>query len=305
MIRRLRLQLEGVAWLLAWRIARALPERWIVAISERFGERSMRRNDKRRQAVEQLLEPVVGWEALAALVPQAFRWYGRYWAETFRMQDLTDEELDRRFACDGCENIEAAFASGKGGVLATLHIGNWDAGGRWVAKRWPLAAVVEVLRPRMLFDRFVAHRRALGITIIALERGGDVTARCIERLKNGEMVALVADRDLSGTGVGVTMFGRHTKMPPGPAVLALRTGADLIPACVYQRRDGTWRARVMPPIPKPDESDSDAVRVMTQRLADRFEELIAAAPAQWHVFNRYWIDASPDQGIADTPADAQ
>jgi len=290
MIAKLRLQLEGIGWLLAWRIARLLPERWTYAIFERLSVPSMRRNAKRRAAVEALLEPVVGREQLRVRVEEAFRWYGRYWAETFRMADLTAAQLDVRFRCEGQENIENAYRSGHGGVLATLHIGNWDAGGRWVAERWPLAVVVEVLRPRMLFERFVEHRRALGMTIIPLERGSDPTARCIEQLKEGKMIALVADRDLSGSGVEVTMFGRKTKMPPGPAVLALRTGCDLIPATIYQHEDGTWRAWVLPALERPDETAPDAVAVYTQRLAEKFEELIRAAPAQWHVFNRYWID---------------
>jgi KDO2-lipid IV(A) lauroyltransferase len=286
----LRLQLEGIGWLTAWRIARWLPEEWTVRIFERLSARSMRRNARRRAAVEELLAPVVGDEALPPLIPQAFRWYARYWAETFRMQDLTDEELNARFTCIGCEHIEAAFQAGKGGVLATPHVGNWDAGGRWVALRWPLTVVAEVLRPRMLFDRFLEHRRALGMTIVPLERGGDATARCLERLNKGELVALVADRDLSGSGVEVTMFGRRTKMPAGPAVLALRTGAPLIPATIYQRNDGTWVATVLPAIDLPDAEGPDGVAILTQRLADRFQELIAVEPSQWHVFNTYWID---------------
>jgi len=290
MIAKLRLQIEGIGWLLAWRIARLLPEAWVYRTFERLSLRSLRRNANRRAAVETLLGPVVPQDELPRATEEAFRWYGRYWSETFRMEDLTDAELDARFTCDGCENIEKAFASGLGGVLATPHVGNWDAGGRWVAKRWPLTVVVEVLRPRMLFDRFVEHRRALGMTIVPLERGSDPTGKCIEQLKQGKMVALVADRDLSGRGVEVTMFGRKTKMPPGPAVLALRTGCDLIPATIYQRRDGTWRAWVLPAVERPDDTAPDAVAVYTQRLAARFEELIGAAPAQWHVFNRYWID---------------
>jgi KDO2-lipid IV(A) lauroyltransferase len=249
----------------------------------------MGRNAKRRAAVETLLAPVVGQERLRASVEEAFRWYGRYWAETFRMADLTDEQLDARFQIEGRENIENGYRAG-GGVLATLHVGNWDAGGRWVAKRWPLAVVVEVLRPRMLFDRFVEHRRALGMTIIPLERDSDPTARCIEQLKEGKMIALVADRDLSGSGVEVSMFGRKTKMPPGPAVLGLRTGADVIPAAIFQRSDGSWLARVLPPVERPDGTGPEAVQLYTQRLAEKFEELIRAEPAQWHVFNRYWID---------------
>ncbi len=291
MIAKLRLQLEGVGWLLTWRIARVLPEAWVYRAFERLGARSYRRNIKRRAAVETLLRPVVAPEQLQPTVQNAFLSYGRYWAETFRMADLTDAELDARFMIDGRENIEKAFASGLGGVLATPHIGNWDAGGRWVAKRWPLTVVVEVLRPRMIFERFVEHRRALGMTIVPLERGSDPTGQCIEQLKKGEMTALVSDRDLSGSGVEVTLFGRKTKMPPGPAVLALRTGCDLVPAAIYQRDDGTWRAWVRPAVERPpDETAPDAVAIYTQRLAEKFEELIRAAPEQWHVFNRYWID---------------
>ena len=290
MIAKLRLQIEGIGWLLAWRAARWLPEAWVYRTFERLSLRSFRRNGKRRAAVETLLQPVVPPDRLRDMTEEAFRWYGRYWAETFRMADLTEAELDARFVCDGRENIEKAFASGIGGVLATPHVGNWDAGGRWVANRWPLTVVVEVLRPRMLFDRFVEHRRALGMTIVPLERGSDPTGRCIEQLKKGEMIALVADRDLSGSGVEVTMFGRKTKMPPGPAVLALRTGCDLIPAAIYEHEDGTWRAWVLPALERPDETAPDAVAVYTQRLAEKFEDLIRAAPEQWHVFNRYWID---------------
>jgi KDO2-lipid IV(A) lauroyltransferase len=142
----------------------------------------------------------------------------------------------------------------------------------------------------MLFDRFVEHRRKLGMTIIPLERGSDPTGRCIEQLKQGKMIALVADRDLSGSGVEVEMFGRRTKMPPGPAVLGLRAGVDVIPAVILQRWDGSWLARVLPPVERPDETAPDAVQVYTQRLAEKFEDLIRDDPAQWHVFNRYWID---------------
>jgi KDO2-lipid IV(A) lauroyltransferase len=209
--------------------------------------------------------------------------------ETFRMQDLPDDELERRFGEEGTERIGEAYAAGRGAVLATPHLGNWDAGGRWVAKRWGLTAVVEVLRPRRLFDRFVAHRRGLGITIIPLVRGGDATAQCLERLRAGALVALVSDRDLSGTGVEVKMFGRRTKLPPGPAVLALRAGVPLLPACIYQRHDGSWFARVLPDINDGLDDATDVER-LTQRLAESFEGLIAAEPAQWHAFQRHWID---------------
>lgn len=299
----IRLRLAGLGWLLVWRLARLAPERVAVRAFERFGLRSWRRNERRRHVVRANLAPVVPAERLDAAVRDAFRSYARYWAETFRMEDVTSAELDRRFRTAGIEHIEKAHAAGRGAVLATPHLGNWDAGGRWVAERWPLTVVVEVLRPRRLFDRFVAHRRALGMTIIPLQRGGDATGRCLERLAAGDLVALVADRDLSGSGVSVRMFGRTTRLPAGPAVLALRAGVPLIPAAIFMRDDGTWWADVRARI---DEGiaaeDPEAVARLTQRLAESFESLIAHAPEQWHAFQPVWADAGPPGGPAPAPA---
>lgn len=87
------------------------------------------------------------------------------------------------------------------------------------------------------------------------------------------------------------MFGRTATMPPGPAVLALRSGAPLIPATIYQRDDGTWWAWVLEPVPMEDLDLADGVGTLTQRLAERFERLIAREPEQWHMFSPYWSDA--------------
>lgn len=286
----LRVRLEGAAWLTAWQISRLLPERFVVRAFERLAERSYRRNERRRRIVEQNLAAVVPPDELAETVRAAFRWYGRYWAETFRMHDISEPEFARRFSIEGDEHIERAVAAGRGAVFATLHQGNWDAGGRWAARRWGLTVVVEVLRPRSLFERFVAHRRELGMRIIPLERGGDATARCIDELRQGRLVALVADRDLTGRGVEVEMFGRRTRLPRGPALLSIRTGAPLIPATILQRDDGSWHAHVMPPLDS--SGGEDAVPAITQRLARAYEDLIARAPAQWHMFSSYWLDPS-------------
>ncbi|HEX9774983.1 MAG TPA: phosphatidylinositol mannoside acyltransferase [Actinomycetota bacterium] len=290
MIARVRSFLSGIAWLVGWRLARLLPEPLVRAGFEAMSMRSHRTNERRRAVVRRNLEPLVPAADLEATVREAFRWYGRYWAETFRMEDLTSAELTARFTIEGIEHIDKAYAEGKGVVLATPHIGNWDAGGRWVAERYPLVAVAEVLKPRMVFERFIAHRRALGMTIIPLERGTDATGQCLEYLRAGRPVALVADRDLTAAGVPVTMFGRPTSMPAGPAVLSLRSGAPIIAAAIYQREDRNWFARVLPPLPARTADDPDAVRELTQGIAGAFEELIGAAPAQWHMFSRFWTE---------------
>lgn len=294
---RIRVALTGAGYLAAWRLTRALPERMVRRAFDALSMRSWRKNERRRDVVRENLRPVAGGD-LDAVVREAFLMYGRYWMETFRMQDLSSDELAARFTGENLELLDEIHKRGRGGVLATLHIGNWDAGGRWVAERWPLTAVVEVLRPKMLFDRFVEHRRSLGITIIPLVRGGDVTARCLERIRAGDYVALVSDRDLSGSGVPVRMFGRTTKMPAGPAVLALRAGVPLIPACIYQHRDGgAWHAWVMDPIDAGVTGETpENVATLTQRVAEAFERMIAREPAQWHAWQRMWLDETSETG---------
>jgi KDO2-lipid IV(A) lauroyltransferase len=288
----LRLKAVGVAYRAAWYVTRKIPEAWAYALADRLGDRSWREGGARRRRLAANLTPVLGPGAdLDAATREAFRSYARYWVETFRLPDLHAKDLDRRFATVNIEAIEKAYAAGKGAVLATMHLGNWDVGGRWVAARWPLTAVAEVLRPRKLFDRFVAHRRALGMKIVPLTKGGDAVAACARDLEEGRLVALVADRDLSGHGIEVEMFGRTTKIPPGPAVLALRTGAPLIPAVIYMCPEGLWRAWVMDPLDVPANADESHVGELTRRLAKSFEELVARDPTQWHaMFLRYWID---------------
>jgi KDO2-lipid IV(A) lauroyltransferase len=297
--RSLKLTLTGIGYLAAWRIARLAPERTVGRVFDALSLRSWRKNARRRETVRHNLLPVIGdGPALDEAVRDAFVSYGRYWMETFRMEDLSSDALTERFGIDGEDVLRDTHAAGRGGVLATPHLGNWDAGGRWVAERWPLTVVVEVLKPRMLFDRFVEHRRGLGMTIIPLVRGADATGQCISKIRDGEYVALVSDRDLSGTGVRVRMFGRETKMPPGPAVLALRAGVPLIPACIYQRPGGRWHAWVMEPINGGMEGETpENVALLTQRLAESFERLIAREPSQWHAFSRLWLEA-------DRPASA-
>ncbi len=295
---RVRTALTGAGYLVAWRLTRAAPERMVRRTFDALSLRSWRKNERRRAVVRENLRPVVGPTELDAVVRDAFLMYGRYWMETFRMQDLSREELAARFTGEGLEVLDQIHKRGRGGVLATLHLGNWDAGGRWVAERWPLTVVVEVLRPKMLFDRFVEHRRSLGMTIIPLVRDGDATARCLERIQAGDYVALVSDRDLSGSGVPVRMFGRTTKMPAGPAVLALRAGVPLIPACIYQHPEGgAWHTWVMDPIDDGITGETpENVAALMQRVAEAFERMIAREPAQWHAWQRMWLDEVSENG---------
>ncbi len=129
--------------------------------------------------------------------------------------------------------------------MALPHVGNWDAAGPWLRSLGrPLVAVAEQLRPPRLYDLFVANRAAFGVEVIGLGDPG-IARTLAGKLADGYIVALVADRDLTGRGVEVTMFGRKRRVPAGPALLSLTTGAPLIVTPVFQTERG-WRCVMTP-----------------------------------------------------------
>ena len=282
-------------WLAAWKLVRQLPEPVAFALGG-VGGRVYRRLDHERHAalsanLGQVLGPSVGPRELERAVRRGFASYGRYWVEAFRLEDLTAAQIRQRLRIEGRDHIDAALATGRGAIFASPHIGNWDAGGAWLAASgYPATAVVERLRPAQLYERFAVYRRALGLELLPLDDGTETLRGVIRALRAGRLACLVCDRDLTGGGLEVRLFGARAVMPGGPATIALKTGSTLLPCAVYHdRRPGYWRAVVHPPLsPEPSGDTRKDVLALTQRLADEFEGLIAAAPEQWHVLSPYF-----------------
>jgi lauroyl/myristoyl acyltransferase len=291
-------QAAGRRWLAAWKLVRRLPEPVAYGLGRAGGRAFYRLDAGRRQALRANLRHVLGRAVtpaeLEAVVRRGFATYGRYWVEAFRLEDLPAAEIRRRLTLEGREHLDAAVAAGHGTIFASPHLGNWDAGGAWLAASgYPATAVVERLRPAELYERFAAYRRALGLELLPLDDGSETMRGVLRALRAGRVVALVCDRDLTGGGLPVRLFGAATVMPGGPASLALRTGATLLPCAVYQdRRRGHWHAVIRPPLrPEPSGDSRADVQALTQRLADEFERLIAHAPDQWHVLSHHWREA--------------
>jgi phosphatidylinositol dimannoside acyltransferase len=291
-------QRAGRRWLTAWRVVRRLPEPVVMSLGALGGLLYYRLDERRREALRTNLRQVLGPEASDAqverVVRKGFRLYGRYWGEAFRLENLTREDIRARMRIEGREHLDAALAKGQGTILAVPHLGNWDAGAAWVvAEGYPLTTIVERLKPAELFDRFVAYRRALGMEILPLDNGSEGMRGLLRALRAGRVVALVCDRDLTGHGLPVRIFGAAAMMPGGPASLALKTGAALLPCGVFHdRKAGRWVSVVRPAIRVEPSGDQRAdVLALTQRLADAFEGLILRAPEQWHMLSRYWREA--------------
>jgi len=224
-----------------------------------------------------------------AATREAFVRYGRYWYEGFHVVALSPAEVLRRFRCEGKFHMDDAIANGTGVILALPHMGNWDVAGRWVhCLGLPIVSVAERLQPERLFRLFERHRRALGLEILPLDTGSGTGRALAQALKDDKVVALVADRDLAGSGVEVEMFGKIRRLPAGPAALALRTGAPLVPCAVYSEPGG-WLCVMREPIHMRPTGDRRAdVTAITQALAKEFEALISVEPADWHVFQPGW-----------------
>lgn len=227
-------------------------------------------------------------EGLQRAVTRAFASYGRYWAESFRVPITGTDELSSHMTSHGIEHIEHAMKAGKGAILALPHLGGWDLGAAWLATiGFPATVVVEALEPRELFDWFASLREAMGMRVVP--HGPGAAYRLAAALRSNELVGLVTDRDIGGTGVPVEFFGERTTLPGGPALLSLRTGAPLLPAACYSWPTGHHHSVVRPPLEAPAHGNlAERVAAMTQSLASELELLIRRAPEQWHLLQPNW-----------------
>ncbi len=285
-----------------WRLVRALPEPAARRAFRLGADLAFRRGGPAIDRLRSNLTRVVGAEAGDDLTRDAVRSYARYWREAFRLPTMDRAHVVAGTTTTGEAAFRASVAGPTGTVLALPHTGNWDMAGAWcTATGVPFTTVAERLRPESLYDRFVAFRESLGMEVLALTGGERPPSEVLtERLQAGRTLCLLADRDLSARGVQVSFFGAVTRMPAGPATLALRTGAALIPVTLNFDGPG-WHIHFHDPVPHTD------VATMTQAMADAFGVGIAAHPTDWHMLQRLWLDdlaaddprrqTAPDPGL--------
>lgn len=288
---------------LGWGAVKTLPEPVAQALFRTLADQVWKRRGKSVLRLESNLARVVpdaDATRLAELSKAGMRSYMRYWMESFRLPTWTPERIRASIEVDGVQRLTDGLDAGKGVVLALPHLGNWDLAGAWVTTdlKVPFTTVAERLKPESLYDRFVAYREGLGMEVLP-HSGGAAFGTLARRLRSGGLVCLVADRDLSASGVEVTFFGDTARMPAGPALLAQQTGALLLP--VTLRYDGTpvMRARIHPAVPVPTTGTrAEKTSSMTQALADAFAAGIAEHPQDWHMLQRLWLSDLEPRGEA-------
>lgn len=272
---------------LARRLPAQLGRAWYLAASP--GQREQVRRNLAR------VVPTAGPRELTDLVREAYVSYARYWIDAFRLHRMDGPAVVAASTAEGLAHLDAVRDEGRGGILATGHLGSWDIGALFTAqRRWGMVAVAEVVEPRPLFARFVRLREQAGISIVPLVRGGDLVAELERRIREeGALATLLADRDLSRQGPIVEFFGEPCRLPAGPAVLARRTGLPVHVAAFLTAGDG-FHGVVHAPIAVAHLGVMEG----TQAVAAELERLIGRFPTQWHVFVRNWLaDREPDHPV--------
>src|ERR1700681_1013070 len=222
---------------------------------------------------------------VARVARRAFQNYGRMLTDFLLMGSLTPEELLQRMTIDGREHLDAALAKGRGAIMAVPHMGSWDMAGSYAgALGYPIAAVAERF-PGSLNDAVVRTRQRFGLNVIAL--GRSAVRGITQALQANAIVALLCDLE-QGPGVTVQFFGRSAVVPGGPAALALKTGAALMPACQYSTSPGYHHVHLDAPLTP---AEGETKEGLMQRVVNRFEDFIRERPQQWYAFRPMFAPA--------------
>ena len=271
-----------------WRLVRSLPESVAVKLFDAGADFAVRKGGP--EQLRKNLARVLGTtpeQVPDQLIKDSMRSYARYWREAFRLpsMDLVATGKALHALVEGQEHLEKAMAAGHGAVLALPHSGNWDMAGVWCVQQWGgLTSVAERLKPRIPVRTVRRLSRESRLRDLPAQRRGASTVRrtlqalCVRTRSCACWGSAIWRRRVCP----VTFFGEPTRMPAGPAKLAIDTGAPLLPVHCWFTPDG-WGFKIDPPI-----DVSGGVGPATQALADRFAVNIAAHPADWHMLQPLW-----------------
>jgi phosphatidylinositol dimannoside acyltransferase len=284
-----RLRLLGASYSVGARVLRVVPPGLRHAAATPGGTAWFWLSAGQRRAALENYAAALGRESsdreVSRVARRAFQNYGRMLTDFLLMGSLTPEELLNRVSMDGREHLDAALAKGRGAIMAVPHMGSWDMAGSYGgALGYPIAAVAERF-PGSLNDAVVRTRQRFGVNVIAL--GRSAVRGITQALQANAIVALLCDLE-QGPGVTVQFFGRRAVVPGGPAAIALKTGAALMPACQYVTSPGRHHVHLEPPLTW---LAGETKEGLMQRVVGRFEDFIRQRPDQWYAFRPMFTPA--------------
>lgn len=279
-------------YLFAWKVIGILPEKTAYQLANFVSDQILRKNGKGIQRLRsnyKRVVPSISNSALEALTKEGMRSYLRYWFDTFRLNKWSKSRIIETTFVVRENLLRDPIETKKGCIIALPHAGNWDhAAAYFCSTGIPITAVVERLKPEAIFKKFLAYRQSIGIE--AISHREKTIPILMERLNQGKLVALVADRDMSRNGIEVNFLGGIAKMPAGPAILAIKSSSPLVTAYIRYLDEGieiTFDETIQLPI---SGSEEEQIRIVTQSMADNFAKRIKDSPVDWHMLQRIWVD---------------
>ena len=279
-------------YLFAWKFIGILPEKIAYALASFVADFVFKKNSKgvkRLRSNYKRVKPEISDKDLNHLTKLGMRSYLRYWFDTFRLNKWSKNRIIETTYVIRENLLRDPIALKKGCIVALPHAGNWDhAAAYFCSTGITLTAVVEKLKPEAIFKKFLDYRSSIGIEPISHKE--KTIPILLERLRSGKLVALVADRDMSRSGVEVDFLGGVAKMPSGPAILAIESGAPLLTAYIRYLDKGieiTFDETIKLPVSGTKE---EQIKIVTQSIANNFAKRIKDSPVDWHMLQRIWID---------------
>ncbi len=280
-------------------VARALPRRVTTPLARGVGGAYFRFRPKYRKAIQANLSVILGEapdsEAVRRTAGEMVRGHSSVWLDFLAFASRPPRESALLVeSVVGFSRLVEARRKGKGVLLLTAHLGNWEIGGLMLAEvKQPIHVVlvpdmfsgVESVRRRL-------HARA-GVTEIPVDRSFVPTLSVLRALDGNAVVAMQGDRDFDNTGVAVPFFGRPAYFPRGPLRVAMATGAAVLPAFIARVPDGRYRAIIEEPLEIDRSADRGAALARNlSRYVAVLERYVSAYPEQWYCFYPFWDDPS-------------
>lgn len=289
-----RFKYQVIYWFVRFMIALAnlLPRKWWLALCGTFGSMAYWLLAKERDLAIYHLGMAFGGEKstqeILTLSKQVFRMMGKNAGEVLRATRVKDmNDLAKFLTTHGFENYEAAAAKGKGVIFLACHLGPFDIQVTYMSLCGLKPNIIGTpLKDPRLNELLFAYRNAHGA--VAVERGKD-TLRLLKALLKGGTVAILIDQDTKVKSRFVEFFGMPAATPVGAAILAMKTGAAVVPTYIYLNEDGKQHMHILPEIPLVLTGDEEKDMITnTQNYTRSIEHVVRKHPEQWVWIHKRW-----------------
>ena len=294
----------------AFAVAPRLPLRVVMRMADTGAMIVARRGGTMIDRLRSNMARLTGTDPSAEEVRDAVRSHIRNYAEQLMLGSRRGAPLLEGVSFEGFDALAQSSADGPV-VLALGHSGSWDRAGAWVcAHGRGIVTVAEKVEPPSLFERFVSLREGLGMEIIGVAKGESVFSSLVERVRGRSVIVpLLADRDISGSGIEVDLGTRRALVAAGPAALATKLERPLFAACITYENEtpagADVRVRCVGPI-SADEQERpglNRVEALTQAWVDEFAAMMASKPQDWHMMQRVFVDDLDPERLARARAE--